>query len=329
MRAPAPIPVSRLRRPRVLIVGCGDVGQRLLAQLARRIADRQLSAIAVARDPGRRASARRLGARALDADLDSRSATRRLGALTHWTIHLAPPPDSGNDDPRLGRLIGALAAARASTQASTHASTPAVRPPAIRTGRHPPARWALVSTTGIYGDRQGAWTDESCPPAPGAARAHRRVAAEARFRSANRRGLVRGAILRAPGIYAHDRLPTERLRRGLPAPLPAEDSWTNHIHADDLAAVTWLALFRGRPGRAVNVVDDSALKMGDWFDRVADACGLPRPPRLPRAELAAAVSPMMLSFMNESRRLTNRRLKRELRARLRWPDVDRTLATLV
>ncbi|HSQ73193.1 MAG TPA: SDR family NAD(P)-dependent oxidoreductase, partial [Rubrivivax sp.] len=76
----------------------------------------------------------------------------------------------------------------------------------------------------------------------------------------------------------------------------------------------------------VNAVDDSSLKMGDWFDRVADTFGLPRPPRLPRAELAERVSPVMLSFMSESRRLSNRRLKRELRARLRWPTVDATLA---
>jgi nucleoside-diphosphate-sugar epimerase len=187
----------------------------------------------------------------------------------------------------------------------------------------------LISTTGVYGDRKGAWTDECCPPAPTTARARRRVAAETRFRAANRRGLLRGAILRAPGLYAQDRLPTERLRRGLPALLPSEDGWTNHIHADDLAAIAWLALFRGRPGRAINAVDDSALKMGDWFDRVADACDLPRAPRLPRAELADAVSPMMLSFMSESRRLSNRRLKRELRARLRWPNVDKALETLL
>lgn len=351
MRAPAPVPVARLRRPRLLVVGCGDVGLRLLRRLAKRIAHGQLSAVAVTRDPTRRAAARGLGARTLGVDLDaptrkasargpegapaSAAATplvpsaRRLGGLARWTVYLAPPPDSGEDDPRLGHLITARGRARALARrrlgrdAETLPLAERLRPPLAATA---PARWTLIGTTGVYGDCGGALVDESRPPRPVTARAKRRVAAERRARDAVRRGLASVALLRVPGIYAHDRLPDDRLRRGLPAPLPAEDSHTNHIHADDLAAIAWLALLRGRPGRAVNAVDDSDLKMGDWFDRVADACGLPRPPRLPRAELAAQVSPMMLSFMNESRRLANRRLKRELRARLRWPTVDAALA---
>lgn len=345
MRAPAPVPVARLRRPSLLVVGCGDVGLRLLRRLAKRIAHGQLSAVAVTRDPQRRATARSLGARTLGVDLDAWAgkssarepngvrlpvpSARRLGGLARWTVYLAPPPDSGEDDPRLGHLITARGRARALARrrlgrdAETLPLAERLRPPLAATA---PARWTLIGTTGVYGDCGGALVDESRPPRPVTARATRRVAAERRARDAVRRGLASVALLRVPGIYAHDRLPDDRLRRGLPAPLPAEDSHTNHIHADDLAAIAWLALLRGLPGRAVNAVDDSGLKMGDWFDRVADACGLPRPPRLPRAELAAQVSPMMLSFMNESRRLANRRLKRELRARLRWPTVDAALA---
>jgi dTDP-4-dehydrorhamnose reductase len=325
-------------------VGCGDVGLRLLRRLARRIAHGQLSAVAVTRDPARRAAARSLGARTLGVNLDAATgksrrgpdgvrlavpSARRLGGLARWTIYLAPPPDSGEDDLRLGHMITARGRARALARrrlgrdAETLPLVERLRPPLAATA---PARWTLIGTTGVYGDCGGAEVDESRPPRPTTARAKRRVAAERRARAAVRRGLASVAILRVPGIYAHDRLPDERLRRGLPAPLPDEDSHTNHIHADDLAAIAWLALLRGRPGRTVNAVDDSDLKMGDWFDRVADACGLPRPPRLPRAELAAQVSPMMLSFMNESRRLANRRLKRELRARLRWPTVDAALA---
>jgi nucleoside-diphosphate-sugar epimerase len=136
------------------------------------------------------------------------------------------------------------------------------------------------------------------------------------------------SVLRVPGIYAHDRLPLERLRAGSPALAPDDDVFTNHIHADDLARIAIAALFRGRRGRTYNTVDDSHLKMGDYFDAVADAFELPRPPRLPREQLKAAVSPMMYSFMAESRRLRNDRMKRELRVRLAWPTVAATLAGL-
>lgn len=121
-------------------------------------------------------------------------------------------------------------------------------------------------------------------------------------------------------------LPLDRLRAGLPALLPEQDVYTNHVHADDLARICVAALWRGRAARIVHAVDDTDLKMGDYFDRVADAAGLPRPPRLDAAALAARVSPAMLSFMRESRRLANERLKRELRVRLRYPTVDHTLA---
>jgi nucleoside-diphosphate-sugar epimerase len=124
-----------------------------------------------------------------------------------------------------------------------------------------------------------------------------------------------------PGIYATDRLPVERLQKGTPALIANDDVYTNHIHADDLARLIRLALFRGLPQRVYHAVDDSDIRMGDYFDLVADAFALPRPPRLPRAELQKQVSPMLLSFMSESRRLENQRIKHELGARLLYPQV--------
>jgi len=307
--APRALP-RRFRRPRLLVIGCGDVGLRLLRQLAPRLHG-ALGAIAITRRPEQQAAARALGARAIAADLDDRRSLRRLAAFTGWAIDLAPPPTSGSDDPRSARLIAA--------------SAPALH---RRRRRGMPARWAYVSTTGVYGDCGGALFDETRPVAPASARAIRRVAAEKRMRALGARGLARVPILRAPGIYAQDRLPIERLRRGTPALSEADDVYTNHVHAEDLARAAWLALFRGRPGRVYHAVDDSDLKMGAYFDKVADALGLPHPPRLPREEVTRQVSPAMLSFMSESRRLSNRRLKRELRCRLRWPTVDATLAAL-
>ena len=140
------------------------------------------------------------------------------------------------------------------------------------------------------------------------------------------RNAVRICILRAPGIYAADRLPLERLDKGFPALVAADDVFTNHIHADDLAAACVAAMRQGQANRTYNVVDDSDLKMADYFDRVADAFALPRPPRLTRAEAGQRLSPLQMSFMRESRRIGNRRIKQELKLRLAFPTVTEGIA---
>ncbi len=278
----------------VLLVGCGDVARRALPWLTRRFRVFALVRCAAAAE-----SVRALGAVPLIADLDDRRSLARLVGIADTVLHFAPPPTEGSSDPRTKRLLAALASARSL-----------------------PQRLVYISTTGVYGDCAGvAAVDESRPCAPGTARARRRVDAESRLRAFGRRAGVAVSILRAPGIYAADRLPLERLRRGDPVLLRDEDVRTNHIHADDLARLACLALFRTRGGRAINAVDDSALNMGDYLDSVADHFGLPRPPRLSRAEITRVLSPLALSFLSESRCLSNRRLKRELRVRLRYPTV--------
>jgi nucleoside-diphosphate-sugar epimerase len=234
----------------------------------------------------------------LVANLDHPHTLRRLAGLAHYVVHLAPPQTEGLQDRR-----------------TRHAT--AILP------EH--GRVVYISTTGVYGDCGGAWVDESRPVAPRNARAKRRVDAEQVLRHWARRSGGTVAILRAPGIYAGDRLPLQRLRDGTPALADADDVYTNHIHADDLARLAVRALFRGRPGRVYHAVDDSDLKMAQYFDAVADAFALPRPPRLPRLELAQVVTPTLLSFMSESRRLRNTRLKRELGVPLHYPTVAATL----
>jgi nucleoside-diphosphate-sugar epimerase len=113
----------------------------------------------------------------------------------------------------------------------------------------------------------------------------------------------------------------------VPALHPDEDGYSNHVHAQDLARMAVAALRFGHAGRMYNASDDSVLKMGEYFDLVADHCGLPRPPRLSRAEASARIPATMLSFMNESRRLSNHRLKTELRFKLRYPTVRDGIAT--
>lgn len=283
-------------RPRLLIVGCGDVGMRLLPLLAAKY-----RVFALTSQPERRAALRALGAVPVVADLDRPHTLARLRALAPAVLHLAPPQKEGEQDRRTRHLVAALGGVE---------------------------RMVYVSTSGVYGDCGGALVPEHRPVAPRNARARRRVDAERVLRAW---ALARGAqlaILRVPGIYADDRLPLRRLEQGTPALRAQDDVYTSHIHADDLARIVLAALRRGRPGRLYHAVDGTRLKMADYFDAVADAFGLPRPPRLPRADLEAAVSPMLLSFMSESRRLDDTRLRRELRLRLHHPDVASTLARL-
>jgi nucleoside-diphosphate-sugar epimerase len=279
---------------RILIVGSGDVACRALPWLTRRF-----RVLALVRQQEAAVELRALGAVPLVADLDDRRSLHRLAGIADAVLHFAPPPQSGAGDPRMARLLAALASRGSLPQGLIY-----------------------ISTTGVYGDCAGARVDETRPSNAQTARGRRRVDAERRLRSFGRRNRVRVALLRAPGIYAADRLPLERLRRGDPVLAADDDVHTNHIHADDLARIACLALFRALPGRAYNASDDSTMRMGDYFDAVADRFDLPRPPRVARAQIAEKLSPLTLSFMSESRRLDNRRLKRELRLHLRYPTVS-------
>jgi len=286
---------SHHHRPSLLVVGCGDVGLRVLKLLRGRC-----RLLALTSTPARAAELRAAGAVPLIGNLDDPDSLQRIGVLADRVLHLVPPPSAGRRDPRTAHLLQALARGE--------------------------RVWRIVyaSTTGVYGDAGGARFDETRPVAPANDRAWRRVDAERQLRDFGRDAGVAVTVLRIPGIYAGDRPgghPRDRLARGTPVLRAEDDVYTNHIHADDLARACVAALWRGGRQRVLHVSDDTELRMGDYFDLAADLCGLPRPPRVARAEAAGLLSPMQLSFMAESRRLDNRRLKRELRLRLRWPTV--------
>ncbi len=283
---------------RVLLIGCGDVALRAADLLRGRA--RLYGLTRRAEDAPR---LRTHGIVPIEGDLDRLASLARLRTAPFAVLHFAPPPSEGNDDPRTQRLIAALTRARSI-----------------------PQRFVYVSTSGVYGDCAGARIDERRPRRAQTPRARRRVAAEIRLRRWAARYGVALAILRAPGVYAPTRLPIERIKQGTPVLAADDDVFTNHIHADDLARAVVAAMFRAKPNRAYNVTDDAEMKMGGWFDMVADAFHLARPPRVTWEEAEHRIAPMLLSFMGESRRLSNVRMKRELRVRLRYATPERLLA---
>lgn len=285
----------RFKRPTLLIVGCGDVGLRVARLMACR-----WHVLALTSNRERLSDLRCAGIVPLVGDLDQPSTLARLAGLADAVLHLAPPEAQGAIDSRTRHLVSAL-----SRQARVK-------------------RLVYASTSGVYGDAGGARFDETRAVNPQSDRARRRVDAEATLRLY---GLAQGVcitLLRVPGIYALDREgghPRERLQRGSPVLRAEDDVFTNHIHADDLARICVAALHRGLPQRVIHASDDTAMKMGDYFDLAADIYGLPRPRRVSREEAQATLTPMQLSFMRESRRLHNKRLKHELRVKLRYATV--------
>jgi len=276
----------------LLIVGCGDIARRALPELRRRY---RVSALVRSHDEALTAS----GVEPIEGDLDEADSLASLAGRASLVAHLAPPESAGVFDQRTRKLLAALEKNRAMV----------------------PHRIVYLSTSGVYGDCHGECVTEERPPSPQTERAHRRLDAERTLADWGERHGVEIVILRVPGIYAAERLPVERLRRGTPVLLAQDDVYTNHIHADDLAAILVTALEHPRARGVFNACDDGEIKMGDWFDLVADRAGLPRPPRIARADAAQRIPPELLSFMSESRRLINRRMKEELGVRLRYPTV--------
>ncbi len=280
--------------PRLLIIGCGDVALRAAPLL-----HKKFHLFGLTRNAENFASLRSHGIVPIIGNLDSPASLSRIGGLAHYVLHTAPPPNHGGHDTRTRHLICAL-----------------------NKSEILPQRVVYISTTGVYGDCAGAKIDETRPLNPQTPRAKRRVDAEQRLRRWSMDNDISLSILRAPGIYAAERLPLARLQKGLPVLHQAEDVFTNHIHADDLAQACIAALFRGRPQRAYNTCDGENMNMGDYFDLVAQAFSLDKPPRVSRLEAERLIGEPGLSFMRESRRVDNQRMLQELRLRLHYPTVE-------
>jgi len=278
---------------RLLIIGCGDVALRAVPRLRDRY-----RIYALTHSHERMPMLRSHGVVPIAGDLDDAVSLNGLAGIAHEVLHCAPPPNHGTRDTRTAHLIAALAK-----------------------GKSLPQQVAYISTSGVYGDCGGELVDETRQVRPCTERARRRVDAERQLRAWGKRSHVCVSILRAPGIYSGERLPLERLRAAIPALDGADDNYTSHVHADDLARMAVAALRFGDPGRMYNASDDSRIKTGDYFDLVADHFGLPHVPRVSRLEARSRIPANLLSFMSESRRLSNHRVKRELRVTLSYPTV--------
>lgn len=285
----------------VLIVGCGDIGSRVARlELA---AGNFVAGLARTRETAERLAG--LGVAVVPGDLDAPDSLtglpKELALLTarawHTLYYFAPPPASGAEDPRLATFLEALP------------------------GGKPPARAVYISTSGVYGDCMGEWVTEERLPNPRTDRARRRLAAENTLREWCARREVVPVILRVPGIYGPGRLPLQRIRSGLPVVRRAESPYSNRIHAEDLADVCFAAARFREPNTLYNVSDGHPTTMTDYFFQVADRFGLPRPPEISLEEARRVLGPSLLSYLEESRRMDNRRMIRDLRPQLRYPNL--------
>lgn len=275
------------------IVGCGDIGCRVARKLL--AAGHTVSGLVASEASAVRL--RGLGITAVRADLDDPASLPGCALEGCEVFYFAPPPARGRLDTRMQHWLAALGEAR-------------------------PRKVVAISTTGVYGDSGGDWVTEQTPLAPRAERALRRVDMESRLRQWGRAHGVAVVILRVPGIYSCERLPLQRLQRGEPVLNEAEAGFTNRIHADDLAAICIAAMQRAAADSVYNVSDGQPGNMTAYFNAIADHFGLPRPPQISLAEAHDRLSAGMLGYLQESRRVSNRKLLDELQVQLQYPDLQ-------
>jgi nucleoside-diphosphate-sugar epimerase len=281
-------------RPHVLIAGCGYVGQRLAARLRDRF-----EVVAMVRTSEKAAALERQGIKALAIDLDR----VRAGGATlperldqEAIVYLTPPPNAGESDLRLDRFLHLAIV--------------------------PPKAFVYVSTTGVYGDAEGGFVDESTPVQPRTERARCRVSAEEMTRVWCTERRVRRVVLRVPGIYGPGRLPLDRLKQREPVVCPEDAGITNRIHVDDLVTACELAVVNKEARGVYNVTDGNSISSTTFFDAVANIAGLPCPPRVSMEEAQLTFSPERLSFLNESRRVGNERMLKHLGVTLQYADIE-------
>jgi len=287
--------------PPIFIVGCGGVGLRV----AERWIEQGITPSALVRSSASAARLLQQGITPVVGDLDVAETLQNLPLSGAWLYYFAPPPISGTVDSRITSFIDGL-----------------------RSLQTPPLGIVYISTSGVYGDCQGAWVDEDAELAPVTDRSKRRLDAEQQLQSWGQASGVAVIVLRVGGIYGPDRLPLKRLQRQEPVLEPHLSPYSNRIHIDDLVTVLMAAVKKGRAGRVYNVCDDAPSTMSDYFFAVADAVGLARPAAVDMQQAESVMTAAMLSYLTESRRMVNRRLHDELGVTLAYPDLASGLKSI-
>lgn len=280
----------------MLIIGCGYIGRRI----ARLLPAERYRVTGCVRSDESAAALSAAGIDVLQADLDAGLTPASVSGFDEL-YYLAPPPRSGDVDTRMATVLQALNSRR------------------LR-------RLVYISTSAVYGDCRGAWITEAQALAPTSGRGRRRLDAERQLTAWCSHEGVQWTVLRVPGIYGPGKLPLARLEQGLPVLREADAPYTNRIHGDDLAMICVAAMQSPACNTVFNVSDGHPSNMTDYFFRVADAAGLPRPPTVTRAEAEQVLSQGMLSFLADSRRMNNDKLLDKLGINLRYPDLDAGLA---
>ena len=285
---------------KICIVGCGDIGRRLAREYQSLSTDASIQALV--RSDASVTACNKSGLETFQIDLDDRSKSSLLGKVDFEgasVFYFAPPPSEGKEDTRFKNFLEKVESA--------------------------PLRIVLISTTGVYGDSQGEWIDETTPTNPEADRAYRRLSAEKSLKDWAKTHIKEYMILRVPGIYAQDRLPLARLQKGLPVVNQEEAGFTNRIHADDLTQACYLAMHCSHKNETINITDGNPSTMTDYFNQVADFAGLPRPPQISLQQAKETLSVGMISYLKESRRIKNTKMLALLGINLRYPDLQTTL----
>ena len=260
------------------------------------------------------ALARRLLAKGWTVIGTTRDAARARALAAEGVEPLVWPGDLG---PALARATHVLASA-----APDAAGDPFLRAaPGIAGAK---AEWVgYLSTTGVYGDHQGGWVDESTPVAPMSDRGRWRLLAEGQWLATG----LPVQVFRLAGIYGPGRGPFEKVRNGTARRIIKPGQVFSRIHVEDIAQVLEASMARPNPGAVYNVCDDDPAPPEDVLEEAARLLGLPVPPAVPFDQ--AEMSPMARAFYADSKRVRNDRIKTELGVRLAYPDYRSGLAALV
>lgn len=287
---------------RLFIAGCGYIGRRV----ARLAAESGYDTTCLVRSAEHGGILEEAGFRTIVATLDDPARIPALeGAAGGVLLYCIPPPGGGLCDTRARTLCTALAASA------------------------PPAKIVYLSATSVYRETGGGLVTEDSPALPASAMGKRRLDAEAAFRGFGAARGVAVVILRISGIYGPGRLPLTQISQGQPLLREEESGPSNRIHADDLAQICLAAAERGRDGDIFNVSDGHPSSMTSYFNAAADALGMPRQPQVTLEEARQAMSPLMFSYVSESRVVDNSRMLERLGIVLRYPTLAQGLAASI